>query len=61
METLLGKGGAYVDAIYYCPHHRHKGFEEEISELKFDCFCRKPKPGMLLEAADKYNIDLSQS
>ncbi|MDD3139568.1 MAG: HAD-IIIA family hydrolase [Lachnospiraceae bacterium] len=61
METLLGKAGAYLDDIYYCPHHPHKGYEGEIPELKLDCSCRKPKPGMLLEAADKYNIDLSQS
>lgn len=61
METLLGKEGAYLDAIYYCPHHPHKGFEGEIPELKFDCDCRKPKPGMLIKAAEEYNIDLSQS
>lgn len=61
METLLGKEGAYLDAIYYCPHHPHKGYEGEIPELKIECHCRKPKPGMLLEAANKYNIDLSQS
>lgn len=61
METLLGKAGAYPDAIYYCPHHFHKGYEGERPELKIDCSCRKPKPGMLLEAADKFNIDLSQS
>lgn len=61
METLLGAEGAYVDAIYYCPHHPHKGYEGEIPELKFDCDCRKPKPGMLLEAALDFNIDLSQS
>ncbi len=61
METLLGKEGAYVDAIYYCPHHPHKGYEGEIPELKIDCDCRKPKPGMLLQAAKDFNVDLSQS
>ena len=61
METLLGAKGAYVDAIYYCPHHPHKGYEGEITELKIDCDCRKPKPGMLLKAAEDFNIDLSQS
>ena len=61
METLLGQEGAYLDAIYYCPHHPHKGFEGEIPELKFDCSCRKPKPGMLLQAAEELNIDLSRS
>lgn len=61
METLLGKEGAYLDAIYYCPHHPHKGYEGEIPELKFECQCRKPKPGMLLKAAEEYNIELSES
>ena len=61
METLLGQEGAYLDAIYYCPHHPHKGYEGEIPELKIDCVCRKPKPGMLLRAAERFNIDLSRS
>lgn len=61
METLLGLEGAYIDGLYYCPHHPHKGFEGEIPELKFDCECRKPKPGMLLKAAEDFNIDLSKS
>lgn len=61
METLLGAEGAYLDAIYFCPHHPHKGYEGEVSELKIECDCRKPKPGMLLRAADDFNIDLSKS
>ena len=61
METLLGAEGAYLDAIYYCPHHPHKGYEGEVPELKIDCDCRKPKPGMLLKAAEEFNIDLSRS
>jgi len=61
MEMLLGKEGAYVDAIYHCPHHPDKGYAGEIEELKIDCSCRKPKPGMLLKAAEDYNIDLSES
>ena len=61
METLLGQEGAYVDAIYYCPHHPHKGYEGEIPELKVDCACRKPKAGMLLQAAEDFHIDLSRS
>lgn len=61
METLLGKEGAYLDAIYYCPHHPHKGYAGERPELKIDCDCRKPKPGMLLKAASDFHIDLSQS
>lgn len=61
METLLGEKGAYLDAIYYCPHHPHKGFKGEISELKIDCECRKPKPGMIIQASKDYNIDITQS
>lgn len=61
METLLGRKGAYLDAIYYCPHHPHKGYEGERPEYKIDCDCRKPKPGMLLQAAEEFNIDLSKS
>jgi len=61
METLLGAEGAYLDAIYYCPHHPHKGYEGEIPELKIECECRKPKPGMLLQAAKDFNISLADS
>ncbi len=61
METELGKQGAYLDDIFFCPHHPHKGYEGEIPELKIDCDCRKPKIGMLKQAAERYNIDLSQS
>ena len=61
METLLGKDGAYIDGIYICPHHPDKGFEGERPEYKIDCDCRKPKPGLLLQAAKDFNIDLSQS
>lgn len=61
METELGKFGAYIDGIYYCPHHPHKGYKGERVELKIECDCRKPKPGMLLKAAEDFNIDFSHS
>ena len=61
LKTLLGEKGAFVDDIFYCPHHPDKGFEGEVPELKFDCDCRKPKTGMIDEAVKKYNIDLSKS
>lgn len=61
METELGREGAFVDAIYVCPHHPDKGFEGERLEYKFDCDCRKPKPGLIIQAAKDFNIDLSQS
>jgi D,D-heptose 1,7-bisphosphate phosphatase len=61
LETMLGKERAYVNAIYYCPHHPDKGYPEERPEYKIDCECRKPKPGLLLQAAKDWNIDLSKS
>jgi D,D-heptose 1,7-bisphosphate phosphatase len=61
METELGEQGAFVEAIYFCPHHPDGGFDGEVKEFKIECSCRKPKPGMLLAAANRFNIDLSQS
>lgn len=61
METELGLQGAYLDAIYYCPHHPDSGFAGEVKELKIDCDCRKLKPGLLLKSSKELNIDLSQS
>jgi mannose-1-phosphate guanylyltransferase / phosphomannomutase len=61
METELGKYGAYIDDIFFCPHHPDKGFPGERPEYKIDCDCRKPKPGLILQAAKKYNIDIEQS
>ena len=61
METDLGVHGAYIDDLFFCPHHPDRGFPGERPEYKIDCDCRKPKPGMIFSAAKKYNIDLSQS
>lgn len=61
METDLGKFGAYIDDLFFCPHHPDRGYPGERPEYKIDCDCRKPKPGMILQAAKKYNIDLSKS
>lgn len=61
METLLGKGGAFIDGIYICPHHPDKGFEGERPEYKIVCDCRKPKSGLLIQAAKDFNINLSES
>lgn len=61
LETLLGKEHAYVDAIYYCPHHPDSGYPEECKEYKIKCDCRKPNPGMIFRAAKDWNIDLSTS
>lgn len=61
LETVLGETGAYLDRIYVCPHHPDRGFLGEVPELKVDCPCRKPKPGMLQQAARDLHIDLKAS
>lgn len=61
MDTLLGNQGAKIDALYFCPHHPEKGFPGERPEFKIVCECRKPGSGMLLSAAEAFNIDLGQS
>jgi histidinol-phosphate phosphatase family protein len=61
METLIGKEGAKLDAIYYCPHHPEKGFKGENKKYKIDCNCRKPKIGLVKEAQEDFNIDLKKS
>ncbi|HWN97176.1 MAG TPA: HAD-IIIA family hydrolase [Methylomirabilota bacterium] len=61
LETLLGREHAFLDRIYYCPHHPEKGFPGERPELKIECKCRKPEPGMVLEAQRDLNIDLANS
>jgi D,D-heptose 1,7-bisphosphate phosphatase len=60
LDTVIGAEHAKLDALYYCPHHPHGGFPEENPAYKIDCHCRKPKPGMLLDAARDFNLDLSQ-
>jgi D,D-heptose 1,7-bisphosphate phosphatase len=61
LDALLGSEGAYLDDLLFCPHHPDKGYEGEVAEYKTDCGCRKPKPGLLIEAARRYNIDLEGS
>jgi len=61
MDTLLGRHGAYIDRLYYCPHHTDSGFEGEIKALKFDCDCRKPKIGLFTQAKNDLNIVLEKS
>lgn len=61
LDTILGEHHAKVDGLYYCPHHPDGGFEGENKIYKVDCHCRKPKPGMLLDAARDFNIDLANS
>ena len=61
MEMELSREGAFIDRIYYCPHHPDKGFEGERAELKFDCECRKPGGGMVWQAERELNLDLPAS
>ena len=61
MDTLLGSQGAYIDRLYYCPHHTDSGFEGEVEALKFDCDCRKPKIGLFTQAKKDLNIVLEKS
>ena len=56
-ELLRQSGSDVPDAFYYCPHHK-KGI---VPELAVDCDCRKPKPGMFLQAARDWEIDPAQS
>lgn len=61
MAVLLGKEGAYLDGVYYCPHHPDRGYPQENLLYKISCSCRKPDIGLICEAAEKYNIDLDES
>lgn len=61
LEALLGEQGAFLDAIYYCPHHPESGWPGERRDLKIDCDCRKPKPGLIYRATEELNIDLARS
>ena len=61
MDWCLIDRGVTLDGIYYCPHHPDKGFVGEVENLKIDCDCRKPKPGMLVAASKDFNIDLRNS
>jgi D-glycero-D-manno-heptose 1,7-bisphosphate phosphatase len=57
LVELLERDGAALDGIYYCPHHPREG----APPYRQDCQCRKPRPGMLLQAAEDLGIDLTRS
>ena len=61
LETLLGRQGAYIDRIYYCPHHPDKGYPRENKKYKIKCNCRKPKIGLILQAEKDLNISKENS
>jgi len=57
MNDELGRSGAHIDAFYYCPHHPAEG----RAPYRGQCDCRKPAPGMLLQAMREYPIDRAAS
>jgi histidinol-phosphate phosphatase family protein len=61
LDTELGREGAYLDALYFCPHHPDKGFPGEVASLKKVCDCRKPEAGMLMHASRELGIALERS
>ncbi len=61
LDSRLAESGAYLDDLFYCPHHPESGWPNEVAELKVECACRKPRPGMLLHAAKSHNLDLNRS
>lgn len=61
LESSLGSRRAYLDGTYVCPHHPDRGFEGEVSELKCECACRKPLPGLIEQASKDLHIARTQS
>lgn len=61
LDTLLGHEHAYIDRLYFCPHHPDSGFAGERAELKIECDCRKPQPGMIRQAVAELNARLADS
>jgi len=57
LRAMLKKENAFVDDFFYCPHL--PGAPDERYNMV--CDCRKPKPGMLIQAQQKYSIDLRRS
>ncbi|MFY0599618.1 MAG: HAD-IIIA family hydrolase [Cyclobacteriaceae bacterium] len=61
LDSELGADGAKLDQLYYCPYHPDKGYPEENPDYKKEHPWRKPSPGMLLQGAEDFNINLAQS
>jgi D-glycero-D-manno-heptose 1,7-bisphosphate phosphatase len=57
LEAQLAEHGTRLDGLYLCPHHPTEG----RGALRVECDCRKPRPGLLLQAAAELDIDLSRS
>jgi mannose-1-phosphate guanylyltransferase/phosphomannomutase len=61
LDTQLADGGAYIDDAFVCPHHPEAGWPGEVVALKIACDCRKPLPGLLMQAAERHHLDLARS
>ena len=57
IKQQLSLKGAHIDALYYCPHHP----DAIIEKYKSECRCRKPNPGMIINAAKEHDVDLRKS
>ena len=55
--SQLEEHGIFIKKLYFCPHHP----DATIQDLRMDCNCRKPKPGLFEMAAEDFKIDKSQS
>lgn len=62
MIKELALHGAFLDAIYYCPHHPeiHDDVPEWARKYRIACTCRKPGTGMLEQAAKDFSLDLKE-
>ena len=58
ISQIFEKNGVIFEKFYYCPHHPTEAIVPKYDQM---CECRKPKPGMLLKAAQEYPIDLAKS
>jgi D-glycero-D-manno-heptose 1,7-bisphosphate phosphatase len=61
IESDVSKVGAIIDEFYFCPHHPESGHAGEITSLKIDCNCRKPNTGLIDQAMQDFQIDISKS
>ena len=61
LEFLISEKKAFLDRIYFCPHHPDRGFKGENLKFKIDCNCRKPKLGLFELAMNELNIDKKKS
>jgi histidinol-phosphate phosphatase family protein len=61
ISRFFAQHGAFFDEIIFCPHHPEAGFDGEVTYLKVDCDCRKPKPGMAASLDKRHCIDFARS